>query len=633
MLRMEKKKFVDTVILQIIIQVIAVGMVFYHLIYTQYLLQGSIAHQDTHLGFALLLSFLAGLMKRKRAMLYFLTFIALSLAATIYIWVFIEELHYRAGFPNTVDTVVGALLILIVLVACRNAFGNIFAGVISVFIGYGFLGQFLPTMFYHEPYSVSEIVAYSVMSFTGMFGTALGTSANYIFLFVVFGAMLQETKVTDFFLELGKLIGAKLRSGPGQSAVVASALIGMCMGIQSANVAITGSFTIPLMKKKGYSPVEAGAIESAASSGGQIMPPIMGASAFLMAGFLGIPYTKVIIMAAIPALLYFLCVGISVHFIAERRSLPFSDETVNMRVLWTKGPAFFIPVGLLVYLLFSGNSPTFSIFWTIVCLLVVSSLRKETRLSPRRFISGCTRGAIVGGNLGVACAGIGIVMITMTTTGLGPKLAGLVSLWSGDILVVALFISAGIAIILGCGAPTVAAYIIVAVIVSPALVRMGVNVFEAHMFCFYFAILSGVTPPVAVAAMVGAELAGGDFWKTSIVALKIAMGGFVVAFLFMWSPTLLLLPEDVSLAVKVIIFASTLLGLSALLSCLHGWFIANLNLVGRLILLGSAFGFLGFVITKSPALLAGGTIIFVVHTAWQLWRKRNAREHFLPQGI
>ena len=608
--------------IDLIIGIVAVLMVLYHMIYTQYLIQGSIEHQDTHLVFALLLTYLAGFKKSKKAKPLFLALIALSLVTTIYIWIFTREIEFRVGFPNTLDIFIGMILMLLTIEACRQAWGNVFAGVICLFVAYDFVGHFLPGMFYHEPFSLREIVAFSNMSFTGMFGTALSTSANYIFLFIVFGAFFEVAGTADLFLEVGKILGRKFRSGPAQTAVISSAAVGMLMGQQSADVAVIGAFTIPLMKKQGYTPEQAGGIAAAGACGAQIMPPVMGAGGFLMATFLGVPYSKVIIMAIVPALLYYLSIALTVHFMAEREKFPFWREEVNKRIFWIKGPPFFLPLALLIYLLFKGYSPMFSIFWTIVSFFVVTNIRKETRMSLSQFIRGCIQGATVGASLGVACAGIGLIMITLTITGLGPNLSGAVVEWSGGILFFALLMSAFICGILTCASPTVAAYIIVAVVVSPAIVRMGISAFQSHMFVFYFAVLSGVTPPVAMASLVASRIGGSEFWKTSWEGLKVAMGAYIVAFLFVWSPTLMLLPEAVSLDIKILIVISTILGLAVSMAFLQGWFINNLNLMGRLSLLACAVGFLGFVITKGVALLIGGGILLAAILVWQTRRRR-----------
>jgi TRAP transporter 4TM/12TM fusion protein len=606
------------------ITILAVVMGLYHLIYTQYLLQEPIEHQDTHLAFALVIVFLLQVKDRPRSWPLMLgLMIPLSLISTGYIKVFYNELVERPGFPITADVVIGFILLLVTLEACRRSFGWILPILAVIMAIYSLLGHLIPGPMGHTELSVARYISAIVTGFSGLgiFGTLLGISANYIFLFMLFSGLLQASGALDFFLQGGRLVGRHIKSGPAQTAVVASGLVGMVSGQATSNVALTGSFTIPLMKKAGYKPETAAAIEAAASSGGQIMPPIMGAAAFVMAGFIGVPYFKIMIAAVIPALLYFVSVGMFVHLQAMKENLGSSAEEVDTRQMLVTGPLFIIPLLLLTVLLVRGYSPMFSAFWAIVCLFLVSLPRRETRLTARRLVDGFTMGARTGAQIAVATATLGPILAMATHTGIAIKISSLVEIWSGGNLLVALIITMVASVFLGTGLPTVAAYSVVAIVIAPALVRMGVEVFQAHFFGFIFATFSALTPPVGVASIVASKMAGASYMRTSYHAVRAGFAAYIVPFLLIWNGNLLLRGDDPVWGVtSIVAVVAALWGLQAgfsthYLRALRPWEIG-------LAFLSSATLF-AFAAIENYFLFIAGLLLLLFLTLWQIKRPRD----------
>lgn len=609
--------------LQITIAALAVVMVIYHLVSSQYLLQTTVGYKNTHLALSLLVVFLGSMQKTKRLWSLMLAFALLSLACTTYVHIFEDALQDRTGFPNTFDMIVGTLLVLLILEATRQSFGLILPSICAISIAYIFLGQYIPGPLHSPSQSFSTVVSRLCTGLEGVYGMVLGVSAYYIFMFIVFGAMLQVTGATRFFTEVGRLVGRRLRSGPAISAVATSGLVGMVTGSVTANIAITGSFTIPLMKKVGYRPEHAAAIEAAASTGGQIMPPIMGAAAFVMASFMGVPYIKIAAVAAIPAVFYFLMVGLYTQFQAIKLNISPSAEQVDYRELWLSAPLFIVPLSVLVFLLVKGKTPTYSIFWAFMSVIALSLVRKKTRPSWGQWLEGCLRGATSGAQIGVMSAAIGLVMVTLSMTGLGIKLPGLIEAWSGGNLTAALIITMVTAIIIGCGMPTTPVYILVALVAAPALMDMGLTQLQAHFFVFYFACLNFVTPPVAIGSLIASKISNASFLRTSLEAVKVAVGGFAVPFLMIWCPSLLLQPESAIPAATGII--SGLLGLIALQIALCNCYFTTLHIVERAISIIVAMTLLIYLPLRTHTWFIIGIGLFILLTFWQARRKWESR--------
>ena len=573
---------------------IGLGMFGYHMFSTQYLFLGAYEHQAVHLAFILSLLFLneARRAKTRWAFAYQLGLAALGLAATAYVFLNITHLEEAFGYPEPRDVVVGVVLVLLVVEATRAAWGWTLPIVTAVFVLYFVFGHLLQGQLHHREFALDYIISYLSIGLSGIFGTFLAISANQVFLFVVFGALLGVIKVNDFFFEAGKIAGKVFQGGPGQTAVVSSALVGMVSGAAVANVAITGAFTIPFMKRVGYKPEYAGAIEATASTGGQLMPPVMGAAAFLMASFLGVAYADVMLAGILPAILYFWGVMLGVQFLAVRNGIHPPTEVIDFRLLARRLPLFVIPLGVLIGMLLMQYSPAIAAFWAIILSVGLAYLGRDTRPRLAELFRCLAGGALVGAQIGVSLAVVGLIAQTLITTGLGSKIAGLVEILSSGNLVVALVVTMFVSIILGCGVPTSAAYTLVAIVVVPVIVKMGVEPMSAHFFAFYFAVISALTPPVALAALAGAGIAGANYFKTSLSAAKLAISGFVIPFLIVFNPALVFKPTSWVWAVGT--FIAVPLCMTTLTAAIYGCGLTVFNARERMLAIftaGMLFGY------------------------------------------
>ena len=615
--------------LDVAIAAIAVSMGLFHIVSSLHLMVGPFQYVNIHLTCALMIIFLTAIRtSRRRLWPLLIMFIIGSLVAFIYILLFTDELHLRAGFPLMQDIIIGVMVLVIVLEAARRSFGVIIPIVALLFLAYIFFGPYLPGEFRAPAYGLGKIISgTSIGLIRGVYGMFLDISAYYIFLFVLFAALLQQTGAVRFFMEFGKWVGKRFAGGPAMTAVVTSAMIGTVTGSISANVATTGSFTIPTMKKAGYSPVQAGAIEATASTGGQIMPPVMGAAAFIMSAITGVPYVKIIVMAAIPAVLYFLSAGVYVQLQAKRMKLTAEPEPVDVKEMLLTAPLFFIPLIFLIWRLMIGYSLPNTMAWTIIILIGLSLLRKETRPSLSGWIQGFKQGAITGAQVATVCAVLGIALVVVEMTALAIKLPRLVEGLSQGNLGIALVITMMVSLFLGIGMTTTAAYVLVAVVIAPVLVHMGVNLIQAHMFCFYFAIISSVTPPVAIAAVVSSKLAGAPFFRTGIESTKVALGGFIVPFLFIWSPVLLLLPQEPLSAAMGLI--ASVVAIVALEIGVCNYYLTNTSILERVVSILIGVVLVASVALQNYILFAISMAAFVLLTGWQFRKSRVSR--FQPE--
>jgi TRAP transporter 4TM/12TM fusion protein len=609
--------------IRILTAAVALAMVLYHMVSTQMLLQGTIEHNTTHLGFALVLVFLTALEGRgKRSRRIYLTVLILfSIAVLGYIRVFSQALQLRAWFNTIPDLIIGAVLVLLVLEATRQAFGWLVPLLAVLVVIYPFFGSLLPEPFHTTSYGLKRTISnLSVSLNNGVYGEVLSVSANFIFLFVVFGGVLQATGATKFFIEFGKLIGRGLRGGPGLMAVVSSAAVGSVTGNIAANIAITGSFTIPLMKKTGYTPEQAAAIEAAASNGGQIMPPVMGIVAFGMAGMTGIPYVRIMAMAIVPAFLYFYCVGTYVQLNAGKLGLERYWEEVDVKVMLSSAPRFLVPLGVIVAMLIKGYTVWYVAFWAIVSAvlasLAVCIIRREKCPPVSAYLQGFVKGAKSGAQIAAMSSCIGLILATITMSGIGVKLSSGIGVWSGGHLLPALLIVAAICVFMGMGGPSLTAYIIASLFAVPALMTMGVGFEQAHFFTMFTTIFAYLTPPVAIGAVIAARLAGGGYTRTAMEAIKAAAAGFLLPLLFIYCPVLLLLPQRPS-AVAAGVFAGILM-LFALQVALVGYYLARCRLLDRALALLSFLFLLVFFPLQHYILFTAGIIVFSILTLRQI---------------
>ena len=599
-------------VLNVSIAALAILMGVYHLVYTQWLFLDATMHQNVHLTFALLLVFLTALKNKPNLWPYFLSLIALSIIGVGYVFFNYSDLMERAGIPIGLDVIMGVIIIIVVLEGCRQAFGWIIPSLALLMIVYALVSPHLPPPFFHTPISFSKVISWCSIAFRGVYGQFLQISSTYMILFLLFGGILQATGVSESFIEIGKALGKKMRSGPAQTAVVSSALVGTVMGAGVANVAFTGPITIPVMKKAGYSADQAGAIETAASTGGQFTPPIMSVAAFLMAGFLGVSYSNIIYAAIIPAAIYFLSIVWVVHILALKQNISISTkEKVNVGLIKRRFPIFIIPLGIIIYLLINNYSPTFAAFWATITVLILSTLRKETRLSWGKLVEGFCTGCIAASKLAVAIATIGVLYSMLSLTGVGMEVAYTVEQWSMGIPFIAIFVCMCVTIILGCGMPIPAAYALVAIVVAPILVRLGMVPIQAHFFIFYFAAVSNLSPPVAGAALMASSISGGSYFKTGIEGMKIAAPAFIVPWLFLYNPNLLADFSGGMISALTSITATVVL-IFSLLTCLFGYLFDALNLIERAVYFIVAVLLTGFVITLNIGLLIVGIVLFLI---------------------
>ena len=577
--------------MSIIVTIITVTMALYHLYTARYGTPVALKHRSLHVGFVFVLIFIIypfNKSKKKYVKFVDLGFILMSIYSTWYIWNNYISIVRRAGMPIQKDIIIGIITILLVLEAARRVMGNVLPMIGVVFFLYSMYGNLLSGRLAHRGFALEEMAEYMYLTTEGIFGVPIGVSAQYLILFIIFGAFLLKSGVGDFFNDLAIAIAGKSRGGPAQVAVLSSGLMGSINGAAVANVVTTGSFTIPLIKRIGYSSEFAGGVEAAASCGGQLLPPVMGAAAFIMAETLGMDYINIVYAAIIPALLYYIAAVTMVYFRASKKNLQGmeADEVPDFKKLILAKGYLFIPLLVLVYFLVSGYTPTYAAVFAIISTIVVSLFKKETRMGPKRIIEALELGVRNALGVATATAVVGIIVGVSTRTGFGSKLAGAIINWSGGNLILTLFFTMIACIILGLGMPSIPAYILTATMAAPALRQLGIPPLVSHFFVFYFAMMANVTPPVALAAFAAAGISGGDINKTGIQAFKMASAGFLIPYMFVLSPALLGLNSSMT---QILLVAFTaLIGVIALASANEGWFITKSNWIQRLLMLGAA---------------------------------------------
>jgi TRAP transporter 4TM/12TM fusion protein len=514
-----------------------------------------------------------------------IAFAAVGVGVAMYISLNFQALLMRAGDQNALDIVIGIIAVLLVLEGARRVVGLPIAIIASVFLIYGIVGPYMPGFLNHRGYSIARIVSHMYYTTEGILGIPLGVAATFIFLFILLGSFLEKTGIGAFFIDLANSVAGFAAGGPAKVAVLTSALEGTVSGSSVANTVGSGSFTIPLMKSLGYKPEFAAAVEAAASTGGQIMPPIMGAAAFLMAEFIGIPYSSIAKAAIIPALLYFTGIFISVHLEAKKlgmRGMSKEELPKLSKVMLDRG-YLFIPLVGIVYFLTEGATPVKAALYGLGLAVATSYIRKSTRLSLKNIFEALEQGAKSALGVSMACACAGIIVGTITLTGLGLKLGnGLVSLSGGNLLLTLMFTMVT-SLILGMGAPTTANYVITSTIAAPAIVQLGVPVLAAHMFTFYFGIIADITPPVALAAFAGSAIAKSNPLKTGIQASKLAIAAFIIPYIFVLNPAILLIDTTPLEIIRMII--TSIIGMIGVSSAMEAYLFTNTNKVERALLL------------------------------------------------
>lgn len=597
---------------RVLVTVLAVGLSIFHL-YTSYFgTLGAIPQRTIHLTVLLVLVFLlypprAGRSSSKISLLD----IVLALASVVvggYIFVQYDKMMLLMKPLNAVDIALGIAAVVLVLEATRRVIGVALPIVAIVFLFYAFAGNYMPDVIAHPGYGFERIAYQMYFSTEGVYGLPLGISATYVAAFILFGAFLEASGGGEAFIQFARSLFGNVRGGPAKIAVVASSLFGTISGSSVANVVGTGTFTIPMMKRIGYPPSFAGAVEAAASTGGQIMPPVMGAAAFLIVETLGVSYASVCLAALLPALLYYWAIFVMVDLRAAKcglKGLP-RESLPSVRQVAVRQWPFLIPiVVLLYYLAVWKGTPTKAAFLAILSLVIVCLSKRETRLSLKKVLFALEKGAMGMIDVATASAASGVLIGVITLTGLGVRLSSIMIELAHGNLAVLLVLTAVAALILGMGVPATAAYIIVSVLLAPALTNMGVPPLAAHLFVFYFAILSMVTPPVAVAAYAGASIARANPMRTGYSAFFLCLTGFIVPFLFAYHPGFLLqgsLPE-IALAIFVGALATAALGL-----VVEGYFLQKLAVAERAALVAGV----GFLLWYRPGAIVVGTAVILL---------------------
>ncbi len=495
---------------------------------------------------------------------------------------FHQAVAERYGELTGPELYLGIAAIVLLLEATRRSIGWAIVVLACVFLLYAYFGNLLPGVAGHRGYSVERIVSQLYLGGGGIFGTPLGVSATFVILIVLFGAVLEASGASKTLMDIATGLTGRMRGGPAKAAVVGSSLMGMISGTAVANVLTTGTISIPLMRRNGYSARSAGAVEAVASTGGQLMPPVMGAAAFLMADITSIPYFDIAAAALLPAVVYYVVLFAVVHLEALKcdiRVLTVEDLPSARRAL-AQGGYMLLSMVVFVYLLFDGYSVMYASFWAIVATAVLSYLKRQTWLTPAKLVTAAVSGARVIIPVATACASAGIIIGVITMTGLGLKFSSLVVTLSGGNLFVALVMTMLASLVLGMGLPTAAAYILVATLVAPALVELGVNLLAAHLFVFYSAMLSSITPPVALAAYAAASIAGGNPLGIAVQACRFGIAAFIVPYLFAYNPALLGVGAEPAIVVMAAL--TSVVGALALAAAVQGWALRPLHWLERL---------------------------------------------------
>lgn len=538
----------------------------------------------------------------------------------------LEALAYRGGNPSTMDVIVSCVAVLLVLESCRRSLGAAMPIIAVIFIVYAMLGN-LPGFLQHRAIDVEWLSTHLFLTTEGVFGTTIGASATTVFLFVLFGAALEKTGGGEFFLQLAYSVCGRYRGGTAKVAVVGSGLMGMISGSAVANVAGVGSIAIPLMKQTGYSSDDAGAIEAVSASGGLIMPPVMGAAAFIMAENLGVPYSEIILAAALPATLYYMAILFSVDFIAGRQGLvgmP-KDQLPKFRAVMKEGYLYIIPMLILIYFIcIAKTSAQRAAFWGFVSIVVLYAIRKILQEKDVRGFCKMILDILIDGSrqavsIIAACACAGIIVGVISLTGLGLTLSSaLVDLAGGSLFLLLLY-TAIACIILGMGLPVTACYIILAVLAAPAIVNLGVPAIAAHLFVMYYGVLSNITPPVALASYVAAGISKSKPLNVAVTSCKMSVVLFVLPFMFIYQPVLIL--QEVQAVTLISALVTSVVGVIAISAGSQRYLLRNASLLECLMLLVGGFCML------YPESISDvvGIVLFVAVVLIQLKKRKSAR--------
>ena len=613
------------------LRIVAIAMTLFQLYTAWFGAYIASTQRATHVAFALVIAFLLfkplARIEQTKTPWYDWIMIGLAVFSYGYFSIFGREISQRFAFVTPLTTlqfVVGIIALVILLEATRRVIGNALLIIVLVLLAHTLFGANLPGGLAHRGFTLEGVVEQLFFTTSGVFGIPLGVSATFIFIFILFGKFLEGTGGGKFFLDVALAAMGRYRGGPAKTAVVGSSLMGSISGSAVANTATTGSFTIPLMKNTGYSRTFSAAVESVASAGGQIVPPIMGASAFIIASFLGVPYGEVALAAVVPAIIYYVSVFTQVDFRSSQRGLRGLDsaETPSLWPVLKGGFLYFLPLIVIIYMLVTGFSAMRAGLFAIIATVTVGLVLEPRSMLPRnlvRIAEGTGRGIV---EVAVATAAAGIVVGLISLTGLSTRFSDLILDLAGGSLLVALILTSISSVILGMGLPTVAAYIVQLPVTIPALIELGVEPLAAHLFVFYFAAMSAITPPVALAAFAGAAISGSSPMRTGFVAMRLAIAAYLVPFVFAYSPALLLGGGGGALETATLAL-SLLIGVYALAAAAEGWLLIQAAWYERLVLAVSAITLVIPGLLTDAVGLAGIVAMFIL----QIFRKRRGQDN------
>ena len=619
------------------ITIVAILMSAFHLYTAWHGTLLAMKQRSLHLIFAFTLGFALypGFKKSSKDKIDIMDWVLMILSIGVWGYIFfnVEAIALKGGQMSTTDMVLGVLAVLLTLEVTRRVVGPELPIVTIVFLLFAYFGRHLPGVFAHRGFNVTRIVSHMYMTTEGIMGTPLGVSSTFVFMFILFGSFLDKTGVGEFFIDFAYALTGSTRSGPAMTSVLSSGLMGSISGSSVANTVTTGAFTIPLMKSVGYKPHYAGAVEATASTGGQIMPPVMGAAAFIMADFTGFPYISIVKAAIIPAVLYYIAVGTMVHLEAcklglkgmPRESLPKVSHILRKQGYLT------LPLIAIIFMLIKQYPPTMAALTGIVIGIIVafaaSLIKKDNSFTPKDILGAMEAGAKGAVGVACACACAGMIVGVVTLTGFGLKIAEVIVLIAKGKLLPTLFLTMIASIILGMGLPTTAKYIVLATMAVPAITKLGVNLMSAHLFILYFGVVADVTPPVALAAYAGAGIAGANSMKTGVQAFKLAIGAFIIPYIYVINPHLIMVDSvvgttvnwlPITAAIPTIITA--LIGTICLAGTVESYLFGNLRIWQRVILLGAAFALLDPKLLTDAIGLGALAVIFVTQ---KLLNKNN----------
>lgn len=580
----------------------AILVTLYHLVFASGVwMPATLRHRSIHVAMILILAFAMypATQKASRKVIawYDYLLIAMSASVAVYMWVDYFNIINRAGSPNISDVLFGTMLTFLVLEATRRVCGLALPILGVIFILYGLMGSRqglipvdIPGIFLHRGFSWQKLMSHFFANTEGIYGTSVNVASTYIFLFIAFGEVMNKCGMGKFFNDIANALAGSTKGGPAKVAVFASGLLGMINGAAVAVVVTTGAFTIPLMKKTGYDKEFSGAIVATGSVGGQLMPPVMGAAAFIMAETLGIQYSTLLISAAIPAVIYYIGILIQIQLRAEKLNMVGTpkDQLPKIGDVMKEYGHLAIPLIFLIYMLFfSGKTVIMAAFYTIIVTILIAQLKASTRMSFQDIIDATAASAKSTVSVAIACACVGIIVGVCSITGFALNMASTIIQIGGQSLLFTLMFTMVTCMILGMGLPSIPSYIITSTIAAPALVQLGIPPIAAHMFCFYFAMFANLTPPVALAAFAAAGIAGGSPMKTGWASVKLALAGFILPYMFVYNTDLLLLGTPIVKGLQVAITAC--IGVFLISVAVEGYLFTKVNRLIRLVGLAGAF--------------------------------------------